>query len=117
MNIKKTKTFLIASFVLAALGLLYFIGITYFELKSAYIESEKSKISIKKLTILQAIHSDIRNLESYQLSFIIDNNKKHILNIEQTEIELNNNVAFLENLISDDVEEKRNFETFKILNI
>jgi PAS domain S-box-containing protein len=114
MNIKKTKTFLIASFVLASLGLLYFIGITYFELKSAYIESEKSKISIKKLTILQAIHSDIRNLETYQFSFIIDNNKKHILDIEQTEIELKNNVAFLENLIANDVEEKRNFDAFKI---
>jgi CHASE3 domain sensor protein len=101
MNIKKTKTFLIASFVLATLGLLYFIGITYFELKSAYIESENSKISIEKLTNLQAINSDIRNLESYQLSFIIDNNKKHILNIEQTEIKLKNNIAFLENLIKD----------------
>jgi len=114
MNIKKTKTFLIVSFVLASLGLLYFIGITYFELKSAYIESEKSKISIKKLTILQAIHSDIRNIETYQFSFIIDNNKKHILDIEQTEIELKNNVAFLENLIADDAEEKRNFDAFKI---
>jgi PAS domain S-box-containing protein len=114
MDIKKTKSFVLISFTLATLGLLYFIGISYFELESAYIESEKSKISIEKLTILQAIHSDIRNLESYQLSFIIDNNKKHILDIEQTEIELKNNIVFLENLITDDVEEKRKFDAFKI---
>lgn len=114
MNIKKTKSFLITSFFLAALGLFYFIGITYFELKSAYLESDKIKLSVNKLSLLQKIQSDIQSLESFQYSFIIDNNEKYNFNFEKTEIELNKNIELLETLIVSDVEEKRIYSALKL---
>jgi len=114
MNIKKTKSFLIAAFVLATLGLFYFVCVTYFELKSAYIESDKIKTSIYKLALLEKIQSDIQKVEIYQYSFIIDNNEKYIFNFEQTEKEIRKNIAYVENTIASDVDEKRNFEVLKL---
>ncbi len=114
MNIKKTKSFLITAFLLAIIGLFHFIGVTYFELKSAYIESDKIKISIKKLSLLQKIQSDIQSLESFQYNFIIDNNEKYIFNFEKTKIELNKNIELLETLIASDVDEKRIYSALKL---
>jgi PAS domain S-box-containing protein len=114
MNIKKTKSFLITAFLLATIGLFYFIGITYSELKSAYIESDKIKTSIKKLTLIQAIQSNIRSLKTFQISFIKDNNEKHIYDIEKTEFELHKNIVLLENIVATNVIERRNFNAFKL---
>ena len=77
MNIKKTKFILLIAFIFATIGLIYFIGVTYIELKSAFKESDEIKTSIKKLALLEKIQSDIQNVETYQYSFIINNNEKH----------------------------------------
>jgi PAS domain S-box-containing protein len=114
MNIKKNKTFLIAAFVFVTLGLIYFIGVTYVELKSAFKESDKIKTSIYKLALLEKIQSDIQYVEAYQYSFIIDNNEKYIFNFEQTEKDIQKNIVDLENAIASDADEKRNFEVLKL---
>ena len=114
MNIKKTKFILLTAFFFATIGLIYFIGVTYIELKSAFKESDEIKTSIKKLALLEKIQSDIQNVETYQYSFIINNNEKYIFNVEENEIALRKNIASLEKIVASNVDEKRKFEDLKL---
>ncbi len=112
MDIKKTKSFVLISFTLATLGLLYFILITYNELEAAYTESNNIETSLKKIKQLEKIKDNLKQLEALQLTYLIDNNEVHVVKFEQIKNSLDKNILDLQNI--NDVELNEN-EAFKKL--
>ena len=113
MNIKKTKSFVLISFTLATLGLLYFILITYYDLKAAYTESTNIETSLKRLNQLQKINDNLKQLETLQLNYLIENNEVHVANFLNFEDSLRKNIFELQYLKGEKNNEKDDFEKLK----
>jgi PAS domain S-box-containing protein len=113
MDIKKTKTFVLISFTLATLGLLYFILITYYDLKAAYTESSNIETSLKQLNQLQKINDNLKQLETLQLNYLIDNNEVHVANFLNFEDSLRKNIFDLQNLKDEKLNDKEAFKKLK----
>jgi PAS domain S-box-containing protein len=113
MDIKKTKSFVLISFTLATLGLLYFILITYYDLEAAYTESTNIETSLKKLNQLQKINDNLKQLESLQLNYLIDNNEVYVANFVNIEDSLHKNIIDLQNLNDKKLSENEAFKKLK----
>jgi PAS domain S-box-containing protein len=113
MDIKKTKSFVLISFTLATLGLLYFIIITYYDLEAAYTESTNIETSLKKLNQLQKINDNLKQLETLQLNYLIDNNEVYVANFLNIEDSLRKNIFDLQNLKDEKLVEKDDLKKLK----
>jgi len=113
MDIKKTKSFVLISFTLATLGLLYFISITYYDLEKAYTESTNIETSLKKLNQLQKINDNLKQLETLQLNYLIDNNEVYVANFLNIEDSLRKNIFDLQNLKDEKLVEKDDLKKLK----
>ncbi len=110
MDIKKTRSFVLISFTLATLGLLYFILITYYDLEAAYTESTNIETYLKKLNRLQKINDNLKQLENCQLNYLIDNNEVHVANFVHIEDSLRKNIFDLQNFKNVELIEKDDFK-------
>lgn len=113
MDIKKTKSFVLISLTLATLGLLYFILITYNDLEAAYTESNNIETSLKKLKQLEKINDNLKQLETLQLTYLIDNDEVHVKNFVKIEDSLHKNIFDLQNLKDEKLNEKEAFKKLK----
>lgn len=113
MDIKKTKSFVLISFTLATLGLLYFILITYYDLKAAFTESTNIETSLKQLNQLQKINDNLKQLETLQLNYLIDNNEVHVANFVNFEDSLRKNIFDLQKLKNENFNYKDDFKKLK----
>jgi PAS domain S-box-containing protein len=98
---------------LATLGLLYFILITYHDLEAAYTESTNIETSLKKLNQLEKINDNLKQLETLQLNYLIDNKEVYVTNFVHIEDSLRKNIFDLQNLNEAELDENEAFKKLK----